>query len=142
MNRQEALSLLFEYQEFSLPPEGVRANPTLEILNTIRDRFLVYGNEAKAMRWLGFAQGVLFAGGWFGLDALKTHSKNKTMLGSADKALQDPEFAAAVDVQIEIDQLKVKLEDAARLAYNQAKEILTLRKEKADWQRTATVGTR
>jgi len=37
--------------------------------------FVNEGRIEKAMRWLGFIQGVLFMTGWFTLDELKNHSR-------------------------------------------------------------------
>ena len=71
MNREEALKLLASYQEVA------RGHSKPELLLTIRERFPDDGSEAKAMRWLGFAQGMLVAEGIFTLTEVKQHAKNK-----------------------------------------------------------------
>lgn len=63
MTREEALTMLAGYSE--VIPE----------LRGMRQRFPEGGSSAKAMRWLGYAQGVCGALGYFSLDALKEHSR-------------------------------------------------------------------
>lgn len=63
MTREEALTMLAGYSE--VIPE----------LKGMRQRFPEGGSAAKAMRWLGYAQGVCSALGYFSLDALKEHSR-------------------------------------------------------------------
>lgn len=43
---------------------------------TARDSFLPQGRREKAMRWLGFVQGVLFARGDFTVAELADHSRS------------------------------------------------------------------
>jgi hypothetical protein len=70
MTRSVALALLKEYQDCA------RRWPACSVLHTIYDRFpLDTGGGRKAMRELGFAQGVLYAHRKFTLDDLKLHSR-------------------------------------------------------------------
>lgn len=75
MTRIEAVTLLREYQEV------VERRPALsdgeKLLVGIADRFPSGGSERKAMRWLGFAQGVLVAAGVFSLEQVREHSRRK-----------------------------------------------------------------
>jgi hypothetical protein len=43
-------------------------------LTEIADRWPEDGSEQKAMRWLGFVQGVAYARGLFTLEEIKEHS--------------------------------------------------------------------
>lgn len=55
----------------------------LDPLNTLLGmggRFPEDGDEAKAMRWLGFAQGVLYARKIFSLEDVKNHTRRKYVL--------------------------------------------------------------
>ena len=69
MTREQALNLIQAYDEES------RIYAACRILHGIYDRFPEDGNEDKAMRWLGFCQGVLHSTGAFSLDELKKHSR-------------------------------------------------------------------
>lgn len=73
MTRKQALDLIKEYQDWANAEE--MPSPDHSTLRTIRDRFPDDGSENKAMRWLGFCQGVLLATGVFTLDELKDHSR-------------------------------------------------------------------
>lgn len=73
MNKEEALSLLAEYQEVVVK-RGTGPN----LLIDTSDRW-PGGDEAKAMRWLGFAQGMLVARGIYNLDEVKQHSRDKAL---------------------------------------------------------------
>lgn len=41
------------------------------------NKFLNEGKQEKAMRWLGFAQGVAWSKGWYTIKQLKHHNKPK-----------------------------------------------------------------
>lgn len=69
MIREDALKLIKEYANY--------AEDELDTLYKIHERFPSDGSENKAMRWLGFCQGVLFERGVFSLDDIKDHSKNR-----------------------------------------------------------------
>lgn len=73
ISRDRSLRLLLEYQCVAV------AIDKCEILHTIRDRFPTSGCCEKAARWVGFAQGVLFATGVYTLDELKEHSRNGSL---------------------------------------------------------------
>jgi hypothetical protein len=69
MERQEVLDMIQVYQSYA---EGEQ-----DVLHGIRGRFPDDGSTDKAMRWLGFCQGVLIERGIFTLDELKQHSKDR-----------------------------------------------------------------
>ena len=69
MDRGEVLSMIEVYQGYATGPA--------DVLNGIYDRFPEGGSDAKAMRWLGFCQGVLHEREVFTLDELKAHSQNR-----------------------------------------------------------------
>ncbi len=71
MNRAEALSLIKNYSSW--------ARDAHDVLFEIHKRFPEDGSENKAMRWLGFCQGVLLERGVFRLDDLKNHSMKKSL---------------------------------------------------------------
>jgi len=71
MTRSDALYLLKLYARRVCPRAGID-DP---VLSGIYDRFPTDGSEAKAMRWLGFMQGALYARGVFTLDEVKDHSR-------------------------------------------------------------------
>ena len=81
MTRGEALSLLGEYCEVI----ASGPMPTLNRLQAdvyigasgMRARFPADGSTSKAMRWLGYMQGVLEATGVYTLDEVKEHSRRK-----------------------------------------------------------------
>ena len=75
MTRAEALSLLGEYCE-RLHNAGAWVG-TLGDAVGMAARFPEDGSEAKAMRWLGYMQGVLVASGVYSLDEVKEHSRRK-----------------------------------------------------------------
>ena len=78
MTKEEALELIDQYCTV-LKKDVVEYH---EILTGLRDRFPRDGNEAKAMRWLGFMQGSLWTHGIYPLDELKRHSKERKVLPS------------------------------------------------------------
>lgn len=51
----------------------------MPFLAGITSRFPVDGSERKAMRWLGYAQGVAHALGYYTLDEIKEHSRTGTV---------------------------------------------------------------
>lgn len=85
MTRNEALGMIREYGRYAVDLD--------DVLFGISDRFPSDGSEAKAMRWLGFCQGVLIQRGMFTLEDLKNHSMLKAILPTppAGCRLIDPE---------------------------------------------------
>lgn len=83
MTRDEALILLYDYGRYvnrMLIHEGFCAPkhpPALSDVVGMWNRFPSEGSKAKAMRWLGYMQGVCVASEVFTLDQVKEHSKNK-----------------------------------------------------------------
>jgi len=71
MNKLEALKLIGSYASLS--------KDEADVLHGIDKRFPKDGSENKAMRWLGFCQGILHERGIFTLEQIKDHSKNKTL---------------------------------------------------------------
>ena len=69
MTKDNALDLISEYCEI-MKKRGCED----EIVTGLRDRVPPNAREAKAMRWLGFMQGVLYSQGVFPLEELKKHS--------------------------------------------------------------------
>lgn len=87
MIRDEALGLLREYcdviRRYLDSPRTLDLSQRREdhdsLLNEaagMSDRFPASGSENKAMRWLGYIQGILRATGFYSLEELKEHSKN------------------------------------------------------------------
>lgn len=77
MTKEISLRLLRQYQEVS---ENIQwATESLEILYGMADRFPSDGSRAKAMRWLGFAQGVLVSNRVYTLEQVKEHSKDGSL---------------------------------------------------------------
>jgi hypothetical protein len=80
MTRETALSMLKEYCEAISKGSdvalrcGVRTPPVLADAAGMYDRFPEDGSEKKAMRWLGYMQGVLVATGVNTLEDVKEHS--------------------------------------------------------------------
>jgi len=64
MTRDTALRLLAEYEQHIPALDGMRA------------RFPDDGSEAKAMRWLGYAQGIAVGCGAYSLDEVESHSRD------------------------------------------------------------------
>lgn len=86
MTKEEALDLLDEYcailhNHLEGPRPGIlsprRGDAALEDAVGMRERFPEDASEKKAMRWLGFMQGILVATEFFTKDEVKAHSKNK-----------------------------------------------------------------
>ena len=78
MTREVALSLLSGYAPFcanealDFKPESDR--DILESAAGMSERFPFDGSEAKAMRWLGYMQGICVAYGIYSLEQVKQHS--------------------------------------------------------------------
>ena len=90
MTRDEALGLLREYCDIIRRDlEGPRTMDLSQLREDndellreavgMSERFPVGGSEGKAMRWLGYIQGILRATGFYSLEELKEHSKNGTV---------------------------------------------------------------
>jgi len=75
MTKDEALGLIDRY--CSIAKERTVAG---EVITGLRSRFPKDGSEGKAMRWLGFIQGALYAANVFTLEELKVHSRDKIVL--------------------------------------------------------------
>jgi hypothetical protein len=74
LTRDEALSLIEQYGDlFDLDSE----DELVAHIAGMRSRFPSDGSEKKAMRWLGWVQGVLVAKGFFSLEDVKKHSREK-----------------------------------------------------------------
>jgi len=71
MTRDTALDLIKQYQAIA----NEHGEDKLYLLFTIRDRFPEDGDISKAMRWLGFCQGMLVGSGTFSLADVMEHSK-------------------------------------------------------------------
>ena len=70
MTKEKALKLIKQY-EFVLTDRN-ESNP---VVLHLLDRWPKGGSEAKAMRWLGFIQGICYAKRIFTLEELKKHSR-------------------------------------------------------------------
>jgi len=82
MTRDEAISLISEYSEhLAHYPLGPYASNTMykAVRNAggMFDRFPEDGSKAKAMRWLGYLQGVAVTANIFTLEDVKQHSMRK-----------------------------------------------------------------
>mgnify|MGYP000725319346 CR=1 FL=1 len=73
MTREDAIELMHQYAD---KLEGAKDDPLAHVAGMPR-RFPSEGSEKKAMRWLGFVRGVLFAAGTFSLEDLKEHSRTR-----------------------------------------------------------------
>jgi hypothetical protein len=84
MTRDDALALVEEYADVALSMV-THAGQYVTLskrrawtgLIGMRERFPANGSERKAMRWLGFCQGVMVASGVFSLDEVKEHSRRR-----------------------------------------------------------------
>jgi len=74
MTKEQALSLI---QEYCTVLEDLNEPDT--VLTELLKRWPEDGSENKSMRWLGFIQGALYAYGYFSLEEIKEHSKEKTV---------------------------------------------------------------
>lgn len=74
MTKDEALQLIKNYCEY-IKMLGERDFTLIDLV----ERFPEKGSDEKAMRWLGFIQGALYAKDIFSLDKLKEHSKTKSL---------------------------------------------------------------
>lgn len=80
MTRNEALYLLHDYCLLLWRNAKISAlRPVLADARRMSSRFPSTGSKAKAMRWLGYMQGVLVATRVFTLDEVKRHAKNKQL---------------------------------------------------------------
>ena len=80
MTKDEALDLMDQY--CSLVKELGGHNETV---TGLRSRFPEDGSEKKAMRWLGFMQGILYITEIFTLEELKVHSRDKVVSGPMEQ---------------------------------------------------------
>ncbi len=80
MTRDEALSLLREYSEEATIPDAFDWQDQIyDDAMGMPARFPTDGSKAKAMRWLGYMQGVLVALGVYTLDEVKEHSRRRSV---------------------------------------------------------------
>lgn len=84
MTKIEALALLAGYSRVAKERQksgwySVHHQHQMQLVEGIEERFPADGSEAKAMRWLGYAQGVMVASGVFGLDDVKRHSMTRVV---------------------------------------------------------------
>ena len=105
MTREDALNLLNEYCEaidhrgtYLRPFTSLRSCETLEDAKGMAARWPAGGSKAKAMRWLGYMQGVLVCAGYYDLDEVKEHSRRKYV--------QKPECSCVRQETISEDNLK------------------------------------
>lgn len=84
MTKDEALELMDQYCSIVKELGGKD-----EIVTGLRSRFPEDGSTSKAMRWLGFMQGVLYITGIFKLDELKVHSRDKVVSGPPEEVPAD-----------------------------------------------------
>ena len=84
MTKDEALDLMDQY--CSLVKELGGHNETVTGLHS---RFPEDGSEKKAMRWLGFMQGVLYITEIFTLEELKVHSRDKVVSGPMEEVQEE-----------------------------------------------------
>lgn len=75
MTKDTAIELVRQYAEIAYL-SGMR-DPTIVEIHT---RWPEDGSERKAMRWLGFMQGVLYSNHLCTLDELKEHSRRGSAL--------------------------------------------------------------
>jgi hypothetical protein len=75
MDKDTALALLRQYADIAFD-QGT-SDPTI---TRIYERWPEDGSERKAMRWLGFMQGIMYARGFFTLEELKDHSRGGTVI--------------------------------------------------------------
>jgi len=75
MTKETALNLIKEYTEI------FRDRGLPEIASALHDRWPEDGSEKKAMRWLGFAQGVAWSSDLFSLEDIKMHSMRGSVKG-------------------------------------------------------------
>ena len=71
MTKDKAIRLIRQY-DFLLTDRGERDPVVLHLLS----RWPEDGSEYKAMRWLGFIQGVCYGKRIFKLDEIKEHSRS------------------------------------------------------------------
>jgi len=79
MKRSEAIHMMHAYGEYVAEHVPSNAHPVLTDLAEMPKRFPEDGSEDKAMRWLGYMQGVLASNGVFTLEELKIHNRDKTV---------------------------------------------------------------
>lgn len=89
MTTSDALFLIKLYAR-ALRVAGIEDPAVLEL----HLRFPAAGDEQKAMRWLGFAQGYCFAQGVFTIDDLRRHT---TILNKGDRTRLAREFPQSPD---------------------------------------------
>lgn len=75
MTKDTAVSLVREYSKI------FKESGLSETASELSDRWPEDGSERKAMRWLGFAQGVAWHAGVFTLEELKEHSRRGHVFG-------------------------------------------------------------
>lgn len=78
MTRETALKMLSQYCDAiktGMWITGGEMPPVMKDAAGMADRFPEDGSEKKAMRWLGYMQGVLVCSQVFSLDEVKEHSK-------------------------------------------------------------------
>ena len=81
MNKDTALNLLTEYSAIC---QGLN-HPIAKDAAGMPDRFPKDGSERKAMRWLGYIQGVVVTLGAFKVGEVKEHSRRGYVFEQDDK---------------------------------------------------------
>lgn len=69
MTKDTAVKLIGEYSDV------FKKRGMSDTASGLADRWPGHGTERKAMRWLGFAQGIAWSNGVFTLDEIKEHSR-------------------------------------------------------------------
>ena len=83
MTSRDALGLLYQYCDLLQAQDATPRHPWTGQVDTLRDaakmfnRFPLDGSPHKAMRWLGYMQGVLVMSGIFTLEQVKRHSQTR-----------------------------------------------------------------
>lgn len=76
MNKEQALDMLEQYANY-FATRTLTVNPALRDAVGMPERFPIDGSENKAMRWLGYMQGVAVALNLFTLEEVKEHSRTR-----------------------------------------------------------------
>ena len=80
MSKEQALDLLGQYCNWLWGLGDRVDDPVLLDAREMYARFPKDGSEARAMRWLGYMQGVLVATREFTLEEVKEHTRRGIML--------------------------------------------------------------
>ena len=73
MKRKTALGMISDYADYAR-----RQGDTCSTVTDVMNRWPADGSTDKAMRWLGFMQGVMWSAGYYTLAEIKAHSRRAT----------------------------------------------------------------